>query len=129
MATQEDFRIDGRTAVITGAGRGIGKSIALTLAEGGADIVAIARSRDEIEAVAEEIRGLGKRALAIAADVTREEEVQAAIARVIGEFGRIDVLVNNAGDTVLGAVALTEGDTRPAGRPLGPEVWDRRQAT
>lgn len=105
--------IDGKTAIVTGCGRmrGIGRAIALRLAEDGADVVVTAASRSpesypqhEIDAgwkgaesVAEEIRGLGRRALALDVDVTKPDDVRMMVERTVAEFGGIDVLVNNAG--------------------------------
>ena len=84
-------------AFVTGGGRGIGRAAALALARAGADVAVSARTAAEIDAVAAEVRGLGRRALAVASDVTREPNCRAAVERVVSELGRIDVLVNNAG--------------------------------
>ena len=83
-------------AVITGAGRGLGKVMALTMARHGSDIALTARTYEEIERTANEITGIGKRALAIKADVTRSDDITKMVEKVNSEFGRIDVLVNNA---------------------------------
>ena len=97
-----DLGLKGRVAIVTGAGRGIGRATALALADEGAAVVLAARSVSEIESAAAEIRqrhaagGTG-RVLAIACDVTSEGQVAAMITRTIEEYGRIDVLVNNAG--------------------------------
>src|SRR4051812_12583880 len=89
------MQLENKVAFITGARRGIGRAIALKYAQNGADCVLLARSApDEL---AEEIRGLGRRALAIACDVSDNASVEAAVKQSIGEFGKIDVLVNNAG--------------------------------
>lgn len=86
-----------QVAVVTGAGRGIGRAIALACAREGADLALAARSRDELEAVAAEVRALGRRALVRTTDVRREAEMQALAERTLSEFGRVDLLVNNAG--------------------------------
>jgi len=84
-------------AIVTGGGRGIGKSIALTLAEAGADVVVTARTLKLLEETADEIRKLGTRALAVRADLTSEQDVEALVDKTISEFAKIDILVNNAG--------------------------------
>jgi NAD(P)-dependent dehydrogenase (short-subunit alcohol dehydrogenase family) len=86
-----------RVAIVTGASQGIGRAIAVELAKVGAHVVACSRRLDALEAVAAEVRGHGRKALAVACDVGDAEQVDAAVARTLGEFGRIDLLVNNAG--------------------------------
>ena len=101
MTALPEFSIEGKKAIVTGAGRGIGKAIALTLAEAGVDLCLAARSRDEIDAVAEEIRGMGRRAAAIPTDITDEASVAAMVDGALSELGGTDVLVNNAGIAVV----------------------------
>jgi len=86
-------------AVVTGAGRGIGKAIALKLAGAGADVVCISRTAENSEAVAEQVRAMGRKAWGIAVDVAEAEAVTAAAAKIVKEAGRVDILVNNAGVT------------------------------
>ena len=93
------FRLTDKVAIVTGAGRGIGRGIALAFAETGADLVCAARTQEQIEAVAEEIRGFGRRALAIPCDVTDRAALENVVSQTMKEFGRIDILVNNAGGT------------------------------
>lgn len=93
----EEFRLDGKVAIVTGGGRGLGKIMALALAEAGAEIAVTARTLAEIEKTAEEIKKLGRRALAIPTDIRKAKEVEQMAARTVAEFGKIDVLVNNAG--------------------------------
>ncbi|MEI6592543.1 MAG: 3-oxoacyl-ACP reductase family protein [Holophagaceae bacterium] len=88
----------GRVAFVTGSSRGIGRAVALELAHWGADVAVHARTNIEMaEAVAAEIRGLGRRAVAVLADVREKAQVEAAADRVKAELGPVDILVNNAG--------------------------------
>lgn len=93
------FRLDGKVAVVTGAGRGIGATTAISLAEAGAAVACVARTREQIEGVAAAIRSTGGKALAICADVTREEDVTRIMHETTEAWGRLDILVNNAGGT------------------------------
>lgn len=97
-------KLNGKVAIVTGAGRGIGRSIALALAEEGAKVVVVSRSQSEIDAVAAEIKDLNVKSLAIKADVSKEEEVEAFVKKTIGAFKRIDILFNNA--AILGPTGL-----------------------
>jgi 7-alpha-hydroxysteroid dehydrogenase len=97
MNMLDRFRLDGQVAVVTGGGRGIGRGIALALADCGADVVVLARRQHEVDAVAEEIRARGRRALALSADVLDFTQLPKALDRVVAEFGRLDIMVNNAG--------------------------------
>lgn len=85
--------------MVTGGSQGIGRATALVLAECGADVAVVARSLDKCEAVAEEIRRRGRRALALRADLARAEEIASAVARVAADLGSIGILVNNAAIT------------------------------
>ncbi|HTE18963.1 MAG TPA: 3-oxoacyl-[acyl-carrier-protein] reductase [Armatimonadota bacterium] len=90
----------GKVALVTGGGRGIGRGVALALARAGADVVVgVSRDVAAAEAVAEEVRGLGRRALARQADVSNGEQAEELVAAAVSELGRIDILVNNAGIT------------------------------
>ena len=95
--------LQGKVAIVTGSRRGIGKSIALALAEAGADIAVCDRVIEdgELKAVAEEIQQLGRRSLAVQADITQKAEVARLAQRVMDEFGVIDILVNNAAMNVM----------------------------
>ena len=91
-----------KNALITGAGKGIGKAIALALAKEGVHVILVARTKDEIESVAIKARSLRVKALAITADVADINSVNVAIEKALAEFGTIDILVNNAGIAAFG---------------------------
>lgn len=97
MTILERFRVDGKVALVTGAGRGIGRASALALAEGGADVVVAARTAEQVEAVAEEIRAMGRRAEPVAFDVMELERLGELVAVATDRLGGLDLLVNNAG--------------------------------
>ncbi len=106
----ERFRLDGKVAVVTGAGRGLGQQMALALAEAGADVVCAARTESQIEATAEAVRALGRKAIAVPTDVSASSRCDALIQACLDGFGQIDVMLSNAGI----------GDARGHGR----ELWD-----
>ena len=93
----ESLRLDGRRVIVTGAGRGLGRQMALHLADAGADVVCAARTPQQIETVAEEIRSRGRRALTIPTDVTDSRQVDALVEQTIAEWGGFDVFIANAG--------------------------------
>jgi 7-alpha-hydroxysteroid dehydrogenase len=93
------FKLDGRVAIVTGAGRGIGRGIALALAEVGAKVVCAARTQAQIDETAELVRQRGSEGLALACDVTDASALRTLVTRAMEQLGRIDVLVNNAGGT------------------------------
>lgn len=105
----KEYGLENKVAIVTGAGRGIGKAIALALAEAGADIAAAARTVEQIEQTAEEIRKLGRRALAVPADVTKRDQVQNVVEQTGSQFGKIDILVNNAGMGILKPITFVPG--------------------
>ena len=96
----------GRTAIVTGASRGIGLAIALSYAEAGADLALAARASDDLDAALNAVRRIGRRAIAVPTDVTDPAQVDGLVERTIGDLGGVDILVNNAG-------AFTELATAP----------------
>jgi NAD(P)-dependent dehydrogenase (short-subunit alcohol dehydrogenase family) len=91
------FSLAGKVALVTGGSRGIGEATALAFANAGADVAVSSRKQEDLDVVAEKIRGLGRRALAVAAHAGRIEQLAPLVERVVRELGRIDILVNNAG--------------------------------
>lgn len=117
----KEYSIEGKVAIVTGAARGIGKGIALTLAEAGADIVAGDRSTEENEQTAFEIQALGRQCLAVTTDLTKGDQVQRMVSKAIARFGKIDILVNNAGK---GARRVVIPLAEHSIRPISDEDWD-----
>jgi len=103
------FALEGKTALVTGASRGIGKATALGFARAGADVAVTSRNLPDLEQVAEEVRSLGTKSLAIATHVGHIEQIQPLVDRVVAEFGTVDILVNNAGTNFfMPALEMTE---------------------
>ena len=113
--TIPNFSLDGKVALITGGSSGIGKAIALTFAEAGADVAVCARHLPALEKVAEEIRALGRRASAIQANIRIKKDVDNMVLMTTKEFGGIDILVNNACETKNPHKTLVD---------LSEEEWD-----
>jgi len=105
----EEYSLEDKIAIVTGAGRGIGKTIALTLAEAGADVAVVDRTVDQNDQTATEIRKLARRALAVPADVTKRDQVENVVEQTVSQFGKIDILVNNVGTAILKPVAFVPG--------------------
>ncbi|MBI4165668.1 MAG: glucose 1-dehydrogenase [Acidobacteria bacterium] len=97
MSYYKGLSLDGQRALVFGGTSGLGRAIALGLAEAGADVVPVSRRIEEVQKAAAAIRALGKKTLEVAADVTLREDVQRVIDVMKGEMGRIDILVNSAG--------------------------------
>lgn len=106
--------LKGKVSIVTGAGRGIGRAIALRFAHEGSAVALVARTASEIQQVASELTSAGHRAAAIRADVSQEADCQAILRETRGQFGHVDILVNNAG--ILGPVKAVE--------EISPQQWD-----
>jgi NAD(P)-dependent dehydrogenase (short-subunit alcohol dehydrogenase family) len=119
-----EFSIAGASAIVTGASRGIGRAIAMAFAEAGADLCLAARSAEALEAVAAEVRGLGRRCIAVPTDVTQEREVDTMARRAIAGLGKVDVLVNNAGVMVVKPVVPLPGFAPPTAGNI-PSFFER----
>ena len=111
MSVLDRFRLDDKVVIVTGASSGLGVSFAKACAEAGADVVLAARRVDKLEGTAELVRSSGRRALSVATDVADPAQCQAMVDAAMAEFGRVDVLVNNAG---IGTAAPATPDA-PAG--------------
>ena len=107
-------KLTGTVALVTGASSGIGEATARRLAEDGASVASVARRRDRLEALAAEIQRIGGTAVAVEADITDRTQAEAAVQRTVERFGRLDIVVNNAGLMLLGPVVGAD-----------PEEWDR----
>lgn len=111
MSTGDRFDLSGRVALVTGGSRGLGREIVLGLAEAGADVVIASRKLDACEELAQEVeQRTGRRALPLACHVGRWDELDALADRAYGHFGRVDVLVNNAGMSPLHGEPVTVGE-------------------
>lgn len=133
MGMHEKFRLDDQVAVVTGGGRGIGRGIALGLAECGADVAVVARRQEDVDAVASEIEQLGRRGIGISADVMDFDAMPGVLDRVVEEFGRLDIMVNNAGGNLdrrtwsLADIPLEKFDEQ-LGLNMKTKFWGAQQA-
>ena len=103
-----DRALEGKVALVTGASSGLGRATAVALARAGADVALVARSAGELEETGEEVSKTGRRALVLPTDLANGEEALATVGRTVGEFGRVDVLVNAAGTDAPGTVEELE---------------------
>ena len=109
-----EFKLEGKVGVVTGAGRGLGRVLSLALAEAGADLALAARTESELTSVADEVEAMGRRALIIPTDVTQAEQVNSLMEKTVTSLGGLDILINNAGVGLEKPVLETED-----------EEWDR----
>ena len=106
MVNLSRFSLEGKVALVTGGSRGIGRATALGFAEAGADVVVASRKLPDLEKVADEIRGVGRKALPVEAHAGRMDDIGRLVETVVAEFGKIDILVNNAGTSPAMATVL-----------------------
>lgn len=128
MALVENNALEGRTAIVTGAGRGIGRAIALSLAAHGCNVMLAARSEEELNAVRGEIEAAGGKAACAVCDMGDEASVVALVTDTVETFGRLDVLVNNAGFGIYGPMEHSETsdwDAMMAVNARGPYILCR----
>lgn len=97
----EIFSLKGKTAVVTGAGKGLGEAIATAMGQAGADLVLASRNQERLEKVAMEIRSEGGKCITVKMDVLKRDDVQSMVDKALIEFGKIDILVNNAGINIV----------------------------
>jgi NAD(P)-dependent dehydrogenase (short-subunit alcohol dehydrogenase family) len=123
----EKFRLDGRTALITGGGRGIGRTIALVYAGAGANVIVVSRTEEQVRQVQTEIESLGVRGGAIVADVSDSDDVRRMAESALADFDRVDILVNNAGNlTYKPLIPLPDSSLKGQWSSTGPttdEEW------
>jgi NAD(P)-dependent dehydrogenase (short-subunit alcohol dehydrogenase family) len=111
----KEFSVKDKVAIVTGGGRGIGRAISLTLAKAGADITMIARTKEQVEQTASEVRQLGRKTLAISMDVTDKIQVKKAVKYTLTKLGKIDIMINNAGiDSPMKPIAYITGVKFPS---------------
>jgi len=119
-----EYDLQGKTAFVTGAGRGIGKGIAQALAEAGADVVVNSLTDKHVTGLAADIaRATGRRVVPLVADVTKSDEVERAMASILRDFGGLDVLVNNLGDSIRKPLVPLPGHDAKAPGPLTDEEY------
>lgn len=111
----EMFSLKDKVAIVTGASRGIGRAIALGFAAAGADVAVAARSEGDLETLAKEIDGIGRKAIVVPTDVTQREALENLVRTTVGELGQLDVMVNNAGGSNFMAPLVS----------LRPSGWDK----
>jgi NAD(P)-dependent dehydrogenase (short-subunit alcohol dehydrogenase family) len=135
----EKFRLDGKTCVVTGASRGLGRMMAIALGEAGANVVTVARTQEALDETTSVIRSLGRRAISVRCNLRDSGSIAAMVDQVLAEFGQIDVLVNNAGggdfkplvemsdDQWYRIVDLNLSATFRVCRAVGPHMIKRRR--
>lgn len=129
----KEFSLEGKVALVTGAGRGIGRAIASTFAEAGADIVAASRTPQELDETAEEVMMYGRRCVTVPTDINNGDQLKRLVDTAIAMFGKIDILVNNAGlDSLKLTIPVPEAENKKLAKlipdlnkPLTDDEWNK----
>ncbi|MFC2017551.1 SDR family NAD(P)-dependent oxidoreductase [Chloroflexota bacterium] len=121
----ERFALTDRIAIVTGASQGLGEAIALAMAEAGAHVVVASRNKENLQKVAKEIEKLGRKSLVVPTDVTVTSQVENMVSKTVDEFGRVDIMVNNAGGIAVSAHQLHDPSLMGSVRLISEETWDK----
>lgn len=122
LKTKSLFDLKGKIAIVTGAGSGLGRSMAIGLAEAGASVVAADINVNSAEETVNKIRKIGRKTLAIGVDVTNSEQVNKMVEKVINEFGKVDILINSAGILMINSAGIPKYGTEL--EKVSEEEWD-----
>src|SRR5690349_19865857 len=117
---REHKPLDGKTAIVTGAGQGVGRGVALALASAGTAVTLMGRTEHKLVGVHDEITARGAKSLVVAGDVKRLDDIERCVATTVEQFGTVDILINNAQEVALGTILELADDDVTAGWESGP---------